>query len=88
MGDAASEIVKYFKENGEIVYINFLANISKSFDCDGKSAPVPKIKDIGILASTDPVAIDQACLDLIKKTSEEGTENFLNQVDLLLGENN
>ena len=87
MGDAASEIVKYFKEKGQIVYINVLANISKSCDCAGASAPPPKIKDIGILASTDPVAIDQACLDLIKKTKDEGTGEFLDQVKQLLGEN-
>ena len=87
MGDAASEIVKYFKKKGQIVYINVLANISLSCDCAGTSAPPPKIQDIGILASTDPVAVDQACLDLIKTTSEEGTEQFLDQVANLLGEN-
>ena len=87
MGDAASAIVDYFKGKGQIVYLNVLANISKSCDCAGRSAPAPKIKDIGILASTDPVAIDQACLDLIKMTNDEGTQDLLNQVDRLLGEN-
>jgi uncharacterized Fe-S center protein len=87
MGDAASAIVDYFKGKGQIVYLNVLANISKSCDCAGKSAPAPKIKDIGILASTDPVAIDQACLDLIKKTTDEGTQDLLNQINKLLGEN-
>lgn len=87
MGDAASAIVDYFKGKGQIVYLNVLANISKSCDCAGRSAPAPKIKDIGILASTDPVAIDQACLDLIKKTTDEGTQDLLNQIDRLLGEN-
>ena len=87
MGDAASAIVDYFKGKGQIVYLNVLANISKSCDCAGRSAPAPKIKDIGILASTDPVAIDQACLDLIKKTTDEGTQDLLNQINKLLGEN-
>ena len=87
MGDAASAIVDYFKGKGQIVYLNVLANISKSCDCAGKSAPAPKIKDIGILASTDPVAIDQACLDLIKKTTDDGTQDLLNQINNLLGEN-
>ena len=87
MGDAASEIVKYFKGKGGIVYINVLANISLRCDCAGIRAPPPKIKDIGILASTDPVAIDQACFDLIKKSSDEGTEEFLKQVETLQGEN-
>lgn len=61
--------------------------ISLSCDCAGTSAPEPKINDIGILASTDPVAVDQACLDLIKKTSEEGTQEFLDQISKKLGEN-
>ena len=75
------------KKKGNIVYINVVANISLSCDCAGTTAPVPKIKDIGILASTDPVAIDMACLDLVKKTSEEGTQPFIDQIDKLLGEN-
>ena len=87
MADAASAIVKYFKSKGGIAYINVVANISISCDCAGQSAPPPKIKDIGILASTDPVALDNACLDLIKQTNEEGTQEFLNQVNNLMGEN-
>ena len=87
MADAASAIVKYFKSKGDIVYINVMVNISLSCDCAGKSAPAPKIRDIGILASTDPVALDMACLDLIKATSEEGTQEFLDQVARLDGEN-
>ena len=87
MADAASAIVNYFKSKGNIVYINVLANISLACDCAGVEAPAPEIKDIGILASTDPVAIDQACLDLIKKTNEKGTRPFLDQVAQKLGEN-
>ena len=87
MADAASAIVKYFKSKGDIVYINVMVNISLSCDCAGKSAPAPKIRDIGILASTDPVALDMACLDLIKATSEEGTQEFLDQIARLDGEN-
>ena len=87
MGDAASSIVEYFKKKGEIVFINVMANISKSCDCAGGNAPEPKIKDIGILASIDPVALDKACLDLIKKYEDIGTDDWLNQVKNLLGEN-
>ena len=87
MADAASAIVKYFKSKGDIVYINVMVNISLSCDCAGTSAPAPKIRDMGILASTDPVALDMACLDLIKATSEEGTQEFLDQVTNLDGEN-
>ena len=67
MADAASTVVDYFKNNGGIAYINVLANISKVCDCGGTAAPAPKIRDIGILASLDPVAIDKACYDLIVK---------------------
>ena len=87
MADAASAIVDYFKSKGDIVFINVSANISLLCDCAGLSAPKPKINNIGILASTDPVAIDQACYDLIKKTNEEGTKPFLDQVERLLGLN-
>ena len=89
MADAASTIVKYFndKNEGGIVYINVLANISLSCDCAGVNAPVPKIKDIGILASTDPVAIDRACLDIIIKRNYYGTDELLEQIQRLEGEN-
>ena len=77
MADSASAIVKYFKKKGEIAYLNVLVNISLSCDCAGQSAPTPQISNIGIMASTDPVAIDQACLNMIKNTHDNGTEAFL-----------
>jgi hypothetical protein len=86
MADAASTIVDYFPK-GQIGYISVLANISTSCDCAGASAPAPRIKDIGILASTDPVAIDKAGLDLIRSNVDEGTNAFLSQVTNLKGEN-
>ena len=76
--DAASTIVEYFKNKGGIAYINALVNISKSCDCVGTRAPAPKIRDIGILASIDPVAIDKACYDLIKKENNEGSKELIN----------
>ena len=87
MEDAASTIVDYFREKGTIGFITVMANISLSCDCAGASAPTPKIKDIGILASTDPVAIDQAALDLIDLYKDDGTEDLLNQIRRLKGEN-
>lgn len=87
MADAASTIVDYFREKGTIGFITVMANISLSCDCAGASAPTPKIKDIGILASTDPVAIDQAALDLIDLYKDDGTEDLLNQIRRLKGEN-
>ena len=87
MADAASVIDNYFRKKGGITYVSVLANISIDCDCAGKKAKPPQIKDIGILASTDPVAIDQACLDMIKKTNETGTEAFLERVADRMGEN-
>ena len=65
MAAAAQAVHNYFKQPGrDIVYINVMNNLSVDCDCDGSPAE-PKMKDIGILASTDPVALDKACLDLV-----------------------
>ena len=87
MADAASSIVDYFKNKGQIAFITVMANISLSCDCAGASAPAPRIKDIGILSSTDPVAIDRAALDLVKKNTDTGTNDLFSQIDRLKGEN-
>ena len=87
MADAASTIVDYFKGKGKIAYINVLANISTMCDCGGKWAPAPNISDIGILASLDPVAIDQACYDLIYNEHTIGSEKWVNQATRLLALN-
>ena len=73
-----SSVVKEFK--GDIVYINIMCNMSVDCDCCGV-AEEPCIKDIGILASTDPIAIDQACIDLVKKSDDPGKEHFLERVN-------
>ena len=65
MAAAAQAVHNYFKQDGkDIVYINVMNNLSVDCDCDGSPAS-PKMKDIGILVSTDPVALDKACLDLV-----------------------
>ena len=87
MGDAASTIVNYFRDKKGIAFINVLANISLYCDCSGPSAPEPRIKDIGILASTDPVAIDKASIDLLKAYTDAGTPQLLEQIKFLKGEN-
>ena len=63
MAAAAQAVHDYFGE-GNTVYINVMNNMSVDCDCDSHPAE-PKIKDMGVLASTDPVALDQACLDLV-----------------------
>ena len=62
MATAAAAVHDYF--HGKVIYINVMNNISIDCDCNGNPA-APELKDMGILASTDPVALDQACLDLV-----------------------
>lgn len=78
MADAASAVCKYFKNR--IAFINVMVNLSVDCDCCAV-AEDPCMKDIGILASTDPIAIDQACLDLIKKSQDRGRDHFLARVN-------
>ena len=79
MADAASSVVNYFGDN--IVYINVMKNLTVDCDCC-KVAEDPCMRDIGILASTDPVAIDKACLDLVyAATDDPGQKHFLERVE-------
>lgn len=74
MAAAAQSVHEYFGE-GNIVYINVMNNMSIDCDCDAHPAE-PLLKDVGILASTDPVALDRACLDIIFGiTPSEGNDN-------------
>ena len=82
MADAASSIVDYFK--GNAVYINVMKNISVDCDCDG-NASAPCMKDIGILASLDPVAVDQACLDLVYNSTDPGKDKLISRIESLHG---
>ena len=78
MADSAESIVNYFK--GNIVYINIMCNMSVDCDCCA-IAEDPCMKDIGILASTDPIAIDRACIDLVIASDDPGKEHFLERVN-------
>lgn len=79
MADAASTVVRHF--DGRIAFINVMKNLSVDCDC----CPVaedPCMKDIGILASLDPVAIDQACIDLVYAAKDDpGQAHFLERVE-------
>lgn len=77
MADAASSIVKKF--DGRLVYVNVMKNLSVDCDCCAV-AEDPCMKDIGILVSDDPVAIDQACVDLILHSSDPGRDHFLERL--------
>lgn len=78
MADAASSIVKHF--DGHMAFINIMCNMSVDCDCCAV-AEDPCMKDIGILASLDPVAIDQACIDLVESSNDPGKEHFLERVN-------
>ena len=82
MADAASSVVKYF--NGNMAFINVMKNISVDCDCDG-NASAPCMQDVGILASLDPVAIDQACLDLVYNSTDPGKDKLIKRIESLHG---
>ena len=83
MAEASSAVTMHFGER--IVYINVMANMSVDCDCCAV-AEDPCLKDIGILASTDPVAIDRACVDLVMASDDPGREHFLERVTSRHGE--
>ena len=78
MADAAKSVVDYF--NGNIIYINVMKNMSVDCDCCAV-AEDPCMKDIGILISTDPVAIDKACLDLVYASSDPGKDHLIERIE-------
>ena len=78
MADAAANIVDYFK--GNLLYVNVMKNMSVDCDCCAK-AEAPCIADIGILVSTDPVAIDQACIDLVYACSDPGKPHLIERIE-------
>ena len=78
MADAAKSVVEYF--NNEIVYINVMKNMSVDCDCCAV-AKDPCLADIGILASTDAVAIDKACVDLVYASEDEGKAHLIKRIE-------
>ena len=78
MADAASSVHNLFK--GNIVYINVMKNLSVDCDCCAV-AEDPCMNDIGILISQDPIAIDQACIDLIYSSNDKGRDHFVQRVE-------
>lgn len=78
MADAASSVVEYFKDR--IAFINVMCNLSVDCDCCAV-AEDSCMKDIGILASLDPIAIDQACIDLVYNSKDSGRDHFVARVE-------
>ena len=78
MADAAGAVVEYFK--GNAIYVNVMKNMSVDCDCCAV-AEDPCIADIGILISTDPIAIDQACIDLVYNCSDAGKDHLIERIE-------
>ena len=78
MAEAAKTIIDY--EKGNMVSINIMANMSVDCDCCAV-AEDPCMKDIGILASTDPVALDQACIDLVYNSKDSGKDHLIERIE-------
>ena len=78
MADAAKSVTEYF--DGKIVYVNVMKNMSVDCDC-GAVAEDPCIKDIGILVSDDPIAIDKACIDLVYACDDKGRDHLIERIE-------
>ena len=78
MADAASSIVDKYKD--KIAFINVMCNMSVDCDCCAK-AEDPCMADIGILASADPIALDQACIDLVYASTDPGRDHLLERIE-------
>ena len=78
MADAAWSVAEYFK--GNAAYINVMKNLSVDCDCCG-TAKDPCMADVGILASLDPVAIDQACVDLVYASADPGKKDLIERIE-------
>ena len=78
MADAASSVIDFFK--GNVVYVNVMKNMSVDCDCCAV-AEDPCMADIGILASLDPIAIDQACLDLVYASDDPGRDHLIERIE-------
>lgn len=87
MAAAAQAVHNYFDNGKKILYINVMNNLSIDCDCNGNPA-APQMKDVGILASLDPVALDKACLDIVfGHESKEGdtSEPLIKRINSLHG---
>ena len=80
MADSASAVTEYFRNRQGILFINTMKNMSVDCDCCAV-AEDPCIKDIGILSSADPIALDQACIDLVMKSNDPGKDHFMERVN-------
>lgn len=80
MAEAGKSVSDYLGNGKRIVYVNVMNRLSVDCDCDGNPAE-PDIHDIGILASTDPVALDQACIDLIYAQKDGDGKSLVQRIE-------
>jgi len=86
MAEADKSVIDYINsKNGKILYINVMNNLSVDCDCDSNPEE-PCMKDIGILASIDPVALDKACLDLIYNSKDSGRDHMIERIETRNGQ--
>ena len=78
MADAAKSVIRFF--DGKMAYVNVMKNMSVDCDCCAV-AEDPKMADIGILASADPVALDQACVDLVYQSEDPGKSHLIERME-------
>lgn len=78
MADSASSVVDYFKD--KIAFVSMVCNLSVDCDCCAV-AEDPCMADIGILSSLDPIALDEACMDMIRNSDDPGKEHFMKRVN-------
>ena len=83
MADAAAAVTRYYE--GRLLYVSVMKNMSVDCDCCAV-AEDPCLKDIGVLVSSDPVAIDRAAVDLVKASSDPGKAHFFERVTSRHGE--
>ena len=84
MAEAGKSVSDYLGDGDRIVYVNVMNRLSIDCDCNGRPAE-PDIHDIGILASTDPVALDQACIDLIYAQKDGDGASLVRRIESLNG---
>lgn len=82
MAESASSVVKLF--NGNMAYVNIMCNISVDCDCNAH-AQAPCMQNIGILSSTDPVALDKACIDLVYNSTDPGKDKLIERIESRFG---
>lgn len=82
MAEAAQAVVNYMGDN--ILYINVANRLSVDCDCNGNPS-APEMGDLGVFASLDPVALDKACVDMVRNSDDPGKAHLVERIDSRLG---